>query len=164
MQPNPAPLFLFPPRPAGCRGKSKVSPSGSVVVAASFAPAELTVVLLLGKLASLRVFGVAIASRFHLPRSRFFPQSLTAPRRRRLCLPWILCCQSCRSFCPLFGGVNSGSLELLCFRLGVLAIFCTRWNRFLTSGCFVAAVPPPACAYAYANSSINVYANSSINV
>lgn len=45
-------------------------------------------------LASLRVFGVAIASRFHQPRARFFPQSLTVPRR-------ILYCQSCRSFFPL---------------------------------------------------------------
>jgi hypothetical protein len=35
-------------------------------------------VLLLGTLASLLgVLGVAIASRFHQPRSRFFPQSLT---------------------------------------------------------------------------------------
>jgi hypothetical protein len=45
-------------------------------------------------LASLRVFVVAIASRFHQPRARFFPQSLTVPRR-------ILYCQSCRSFFPL---------------------------------------------------------------
>ena len=36
--------------------------------------------------------------------------------------------------------MNSGSLELLCFRLGVLAIFSTRWNRFLASGCFVVAI------------------------
>jgi hypothetical protein len=36
-------FFLFPPRPAGgaaCFGESEVSPSGSVVVAPSFAPAE----------------------------------------------------------------------------------------------------------------------------
>lgn len=31
-------------------------------------------------------------------------------------------------------------IKLLSFRLGGLAIFSTRWNRFLTSGCFVAAV------------------------
>jgi hypothetical protein len=88
-----SPFFFISPCPAG-GGESEVSPSGSVVVAAGFAPADLTVVLLLGKLASLLgVFGVAIASRFHQPRSRFFPQSLTVPcrRRRRLCLPRILC-------------------------------------------------------------------------
>jgi hypothetical protein len=81
LQRNPAPLFYFPHAQPGVPPAS-ASPRFLRPVLSSSRLAlhrlSLTVVLLLGTLASLLgVLGVVIASRFHQPRSRFFPQSLT---------------------------------------------------------------------------------------